>query len=106
MKLIAVTACATGVAHTFMAKKALEKAADKLGHSIKIETQGAAGIEDELSAADIREADILILAIDVEIAKRERFEKSKKVQVPAATAIKSPEALIKKIEAKLDLSNN
>lgn len=101
MKIIAITACAAGVAHTFMAKKKLEDAAKKLGHQIKIETQGAGGIEDELTAADIVNADILILAIDVEIAKRDRFKDMRKVEVPITTVIKSPETLLNKIETKL-----
>ncbi|PTQ84027.1 PTS system IIB component (Fru family) [Trichococcus patagoniensis] len=102
MKIIAVTACAAGVAHTFMAKKKLEDAAKKLGHEIKVETQGAGGIEDELTPRDISDADILILAIDIEISKRDRFKDMKKVEVPIITVLKSPEALLKKIEAKLN----
>ncbi|WP_027109199.1 PTS fructose transporter subunit IIB [Lacticigenium naphthae] len=102
MKIIAITACATGVAHTYMAKKGLEDAAKKLGHEIKIETQGAAGIENELTAEDIEWADILVLAVDVEIAKRHRFHSIKKVEVPVTMAIKSPEPLLKKISAKLN----
>lgn len=101
MRIVAVTACAAGVAHTFMAKKKLEDAAKKLGHQIKVETQGAGGIENELTREEITAADILILAIDVEIAKRDRFKDLKKVEVPITTVLKSPETLLKKIEAKL-----
>ena len=53
MKIVAVTACPTGIAHTYMAAEQLEKTAKKLGHDIKVETQGAMGIENELSTADI-----------------------------------------------------
>ncbi|MFC6463490.1 PTS fructose transporter subunit IIB [Marinilactibacillus sp. GCM10026970] len=102
MRIIAITACATGVAHTFMAKKALENAADRSGHQIKVETQGATGIENELIQKDIDQADILILAIEVGIAKKERFNKIKKVEIPISTAIKNADGLLKKIEEKLN----
>ena len=67
MKLVAVTACATGIAHTYMAAEQLEKTAKALGHQIKVETQGAMGIENELSAADIRQAQAAIFAADIEV---------------------------------------
>lgn len=103
MNIIAVTACATGVAHTFMAKRTLEDAAKKRGHKIKVETQGATGIENELTQEEIDQANILILAVEVEIARKERFEKIKKVEIPISTAIKNAEGLIKKIEEKLSV---
>lgn len=101
MKILAITACPTGIAHTFMAKKALEDAAKKLGHEIKVETQGANGIENEITEEDIKNADILILAVEVGLRKRERFEGIKKVKIPIATAIRSSENVIKKIEEKI-----
>lgn len=101
MKIVAVCACPTGVAHTYMAKKALEKAADKLGHTIKVEAQGALGIENEITMQDVQEADVVILAVEVGIAKRERFEGKPQVCVPVQSAVKSPESLLKKIEEKL-----
>lgn len=103
MNIIAVTACATGVAHTFMAKRTLEEAAKKHGHEIKVETQGATGIENELTQREIDQADIFILAVEVGIARKERFEKIKKVDIPISTAIKNAEGLIKKIEEKLNI---
>lgn len=101
MKIVAVTACATGVAHTFMAKRAIEDAAKNRGHEVKVETQGATGIEDELSKKEIADADILILASDVKLARSERFEGIKKVEIPVAAAIKNADSLIRKIEEKL-----
>ena len=50
MKIVAITACPTGIAHTYMAAEALEKAAIKMGHKIKVETQGAIGIENKISS--------------------------------------------------------
>lgn len=101
MNIIAITACPTGIAHTYMAKKALEDAAKSLGHKIKVETQGAAGIENKLSKTDVKEADILILAVGISISEKARFNDIRKVEIPVETAIKSASAVIKKIERKL-----
>jgi fructose-specific phosphotransferase system IIB component len=101
MKITAVTACATGVAHTFMAKRAIEDAAKARGHEVKVETQGATGIENALTRAELEEADILILATDIKLAKTERFKNIKKVTIPVATAIKNADGVIRKIEEKL-----
>ena len=65
MNLVAITACPTGIAHTYMAAEQLEKTARKLGHSIKVETQGAMGVENELSTAEIASADAAIFAVDI-----------------------------------------
>ena len=97
MKIIAVTACPTGIAHTYMAAEQLEKTAKKLGHSIKVETQGAMGIENELSAADVAGAAVLILAVDIAIEREERFEKIRKIKVPVQAALKNPEAIFAQI---------
>ncbi len=64
MKIVAVTACPTGIAHTYMAAEQLEKTARALGHTIKVETQGAMGIENELAQADIDAADVVLIAAD------------------------------------------
>ncbi|MGY3943115.1 PTS fructose transporter subunit IIB [Aeromonas tecta] len=73
MKILAVTACPTGIAHTYMAAEALQKAADKLGLKIKVETQGAMGLENVLTARDIAAADLVLIASDIEIEQKERF---------------------------------
>jgi len=96
MNIVAVTACPTGIAHTYIAKEKLEKAAKKLGHSIKVETQGAIGIENELSQSEIDNADAIILAVEMNINKMERFDGKKISKITVAKAIKSPEAEIKK----------
>lgn len=92
MKIVAVTACPTGIAHTYMAAEQLEKTAKKLGHSIKVETQGAMGIENELSQADIDAADAALIAADIVIERPERFDGIRKVEVPVQLAITDPEA--------------
>lgn len=73
MKILAVTACPTGIAHTYMAAEALQKAADKLGLKIKVETQGAMGLENILTARDIAGADLVLIASDIEIEQKNRF---------------------------------
>lgn len=97
MKVVAVTACTTGIAHTYMAAEQLERAAKELGHQIKIETQGAMGIENELSDSDISGAQGAIIAADIEIERRERFENLKKVEVPLQEAIKHPKEVLARL---------
>lgn len=74
MKIVAVTACPTGIAHTYMAADILTKEANKRGISLKVETQGAMGIENPLSAADIVNADVRIIVSEIEIDAIERFK--------------------------------
>jgi len=94
MNIVAVTACPTGIAHTYMAAERLEKAARRLGHTIKVETQGAMGIENELSADDIARADVVILAAGIAVRNRDRFEGMRIVEVPVQDAIKDPERIV------------
>lgn len=72
-KIVAVTTCPVGIAHTFMAAEAVEKAAIEAGYQIKVEKQAAIGTKDKLSAKDIVEADYVILVAGKEIEGRERF---------------------------------
>ena len=97
MKIVAVTACPTGVAHTYMAAEQLQKTAKKLGHSIKVETQGAMGIENELSQADIDAADVAIIAADIALEQPDRFNRIRKVEVPVQAALKDPEAIFDRL---------
>jgi fructose-specific phosphotransferase system IIB component len=97
MRIVAVTACPTGIAHTYMAAEQLEKTAKKLGHAIKVETQGAMGIENKLSEADIGQANVAILAVDIAIEEAERFERIRKIKVPVQAALKNPEAIFAQI---------
>jgi fructose-specific phosphotransferase system IIB component len=93
MKIIVVTGCAVGIAHTYMAADAMEKTAKKRGFEVHIETQGSVGIENEVSASDIREADLVIVASDVGIEKPERFEEKIVYYGIPADAIKAPDKL-------------
>ena len=74
MKIVGVSACTVGIAHTYMAKKAVEEECAKRGFECKIEAQGGMGIEDELSQEDVDSADLVIETIDVGIEGEDRFE--------------------------------
>lgn len=97
MKIVAVTACPTGIAHTYMAAARLEKVAKNFGHEIKVETQGAMGIENKLTETDIRQAQIAIFAVDIDVEGRERFNGVKVIQVALQDALKKPENIFSNI---------
>ncbi len=99
MKVVAVTACPTGIAHTYMAAEQLEKTAKALGHEIKVETQGAMGIENELSAGDVKQAEAVIFATDIDVEKKERFDGMRILQVSVKDAIRDPKAIFAKLQA-------
>lgn len=103
MKIVGVAACTSGIAHTYIAKEKLVRAATELGHEVHIETQGTIGTDDELKASDIQAADVVIIAADIKISGRERFAGKKIYEVPTSLVIKSPKGLIKKIQQDLDL---
>ena len=74
MRIVAITACPAGIAHTYMSATRLETVAKELGHTIKVEKQGAKGLEDELTAQEIKEADVVIFAVDTKVKQEERFK--------------------------------
>ena len=94
-KIVAVTACPTGVAHTFMAAEALQQAAKQLGYEVQIETQGSVGARNPLSAQAIREADVVLLAADIEVPT-ERFAGKKIYRCGTGIALKQSQATLKK----------
>jgi fructose-specific phosphotransferase system IIB component len=100
MKLVGITSCPSGVAHTYMAAEALEQAAKKAGASIKVETQGSSGVENELQAADIVPADFVILTNDTNINGLERFKGKKVVQLSSTQIIEKSDAIVKKLAAQ------
>jgi fructose-specific phosphotransferase system IIB component len=101
MNLVAVTACPTGIAHTYMAAERLEKAGRKLGLSIKVETQGAMGIENELGPDDIRNAAAVVFAVGIAVQRRERFDGKRIIEIGVQDAIKKPDEILAKIKADL-----
>lgn len=107
-RILAVTACPTGIAHTFMAEESLKNAAKKLGIDIKVETNGAAGTENKLTEKDIDEAIGIIVAADTDI-NLERFNGKPLITVPVQEGIRNPEKLINDIingKAKVRKSKN
>jgi fructose-specific phosphotransferase system IIB component len=93
MKLVAVTACPTGIAHTYMAAEQLERTGRNLGHVIQVETQGAMGVENALTEADLAGAEAVILAADIPVQGRDRFEGLRIVEVSVQQAIRNPVAI-------------
>nr|WP_260639056.1 fructose-specific PTS transporter subunit EIIC [Streptomyces angustmyceticus] len=98
LKLLAVTACPTGIAHTYMAAEKLTQTARSLGHQIKVETQGSIGAENVLSDNDVREADGIIIAADKEV-DRSRFAGKRVLAVGVAEGIRHPEQLIERVRS-------
>lgn len=96
-KIIAVTACPSGVAHTYMAAEAIERAAKAKGWECKVETQGSIGLENELTADDVAAADIVILTKDIGIKFEERFKGKVTVRVGISDAVKRADAIMEKI---------
>ncbi|PGS62322.1 PTS mannose transporter subunit IIABC [Bacillus cereus] len=96
MKLLAITSCPNGIAHTYMAAENLQKAADRLGIQMKVETQGGIGVENELTEQDIREADGIIIAAD-RMVNKDRFIGKKLLVVGVKDGIRKPEELIQKV---------
>ena len=95
-KIIAVTACPTGIAHTYMAEAALKEAGEKIGVDIKVETNGADGIKNNLTAEDINEAVGVIVAADKKV-ETARFNGKNAIVTSTADAIKNAEKLINKV---------
>lgn len=92
-KVLAVTACPTGIAHTYMAADALKAKAAEMGVTIKVETNGSDGVKNELTAKEIEEATAIIVAADKQV-DMDRFDGKPVIQVPVARAIREPEKLI------------
>jgi PTS system fructose-specific IIC component len=95
MKIVAITACPTGIAHTYMAAEALSMAAKEMGHEIKVETQGSVGAENVITEADLKEAKAVIIAADTSVDKS-RFAGMPMIEVSVKDAIKDAKGLITK----------
>ncbi|MEU9237846.1 fructose-specific PTS transporter subunit EIIC [Streptomyces subrutilus] len=93
-----MTACPTGIAHTYMAAEKLQQAAERLGIDMKVETQGSIGAENVLSDNDVREADGIIIAADKEV-DRERFAGKRVLSTGVADGIHRPEELIERVRS-------
>ncbi|RGY83890.1 PTS fructose transporter subunit IIB [Parabacteroides distasonis] len=112
MKFLAVTACPSGVAHTYMAAEAIQQACEKqelnarLKHRVqselKIRLQRQIGIENQITKADVESADAVILTTDMPIKNVERFDNLKKVKIGISPAIKQADAIVAKMISMLN----
>lgn len=93
--ILAVTACPTGIAHTYMAADSLRNKAKEMGVKVKVETNGSTGVKSRLTNEEIEEAEAIIVAADRQV-EMERFEGKKVIIVPVSQAIKDPEGLLNK----------
>ncbi|AGB42419.1 PTS system, fructose-specific, IIB component/PTS system, fructose subfamily, IIC component [Halobacteroides halobius DSM 5150] len=98
-KIVAVTSCPTGIAHTFMAAEALEEAAKEQDIEIKVETQGAEGVDNEITSQEIKEAEAVIIAADTDV-NQARFQGKPVVSVAVGDAIDDAAGLIDQALAK------
>lgn len=96
MKIVGISACPAGLAHTPMAAKALEKAGNSLGYDVKMEQQGSMGQINKITDEEAQTADFVIIASDQKIIGMERFEGKPVIRIDITTCIKAPEAVIKK----------
>ena len=95
MKIVGVTKCPTGIAHTYLAAQKLEEAGKELGYEVKIETQGSQGTENRLTSAEIAEADYVIIAADVAIDEKGRFAGKQVTEMEIKPVIKDAVAVLK-----------
>ena len=99
-EILAITACPTGIAHTYMAAESLEKMGEQLGHKVKVETHGSSGVKNKFTKEDIQNAKAVIIAADTKI-DLSRFDGKKLVKAKVADGINKPKELIEHV-----LSNN
>lgn len=108
MKILAITSCPNGIAHTYMAQEKLEQAAKEMGIDIKVETQGGVGAENVLTSKEIREADGIIIAADRQV-DLSRFDGKRLINESVREGIHNPQLLIQRIidqDAKIHHDKN
>ena len=99
LNIVAITSCPTGIAHTFMAAEGLQRGAEALGHTIKVETQGSVGAQNTLTEADVRAADVVIIAADTKV-EMSRFTGKPIYETSTNAAIKDGQAVVKEALAQ------
>jgi PTS system fructose-specific IIC component len=97
-KIVGVTACPAGIAHTYMAAESIEQAAKKRGYEIKMETNGASGVENRLTEQDIEEAVAVIIAADTNV-EMERFNGKPLIEVSVGDAIRKADSILNKVDS-------
>lgn len=103
MKIVGVTKCPTGIAHTYMAAERLERTGEELGYEVKIEAQGSQRTENPLTMEEIADADYVIIAADVTIDGRERFGGKKVLETPIHPVISNPGEIFFNLEYEATL---
>lgn len=98
MEIVGVTACISGVAHTYMAAEALEKLGKKSGHKVTVETQGALGSENQLTEAQIAAADVAVIISDINIEAADRFENTRVVRCTISHFLRHSEEVMTAID--------
>lgn len=98
MKIVGVTKCPTGIAHTYMAAARIEKECEKLGYEVKVETQGSQGTENKLTKREIAKADYVIIAADVAIEEPERFYGKRVLKTRIKPLLKNTEGTFERLE--------
>ncbi|WP_067838953.1 PTS fructose transporter subunit IIB [Amphibacillus sediminis] len=106
MNIVGIAACTAGIAHTYIAREKLVTAAQKAGHSIHIETQGTIGVQDEIPQKLIDQADVAVIAADVKVSGKDRFNHIRIIEIPTEVVIKSPNKFIKKVEELMQKGAN
>ena len=101
MKIVGVTACTAGIAHTYIVAQKIKDAAEAAGHECKIETQGSIGADNVLTPEEIEAADVVIIAHDIEVPK-DRFKDKRVMEVPTSVVLKASKQIINKIEESLN----
>ncbi|PRR80943.1 PTS fructose transporter subunit IIB [Clostridium vincentii] len=102
MKIVAITACPAGLAHTPMAAKALSQAGKRLGYEIKVEQQGIMERINGITPEEVQEADFVLVASDQHIDGMERFEGKKVITVKIGVALKQPDTVLTKCVEALE----
>lgn len=102
MKVVGVSACPAGLAHTPMAAKALMKAGEKIGWDVKMEQQSAMGTINRVTREEALAADFVLIASDQKIKEMERFDGRPTIRVDINMCIKAPEAVLKKCGAAVE----
>ncbi|WP_312946872.1 fructose PTS transporter subunit IIB [Superficieibacter sp.] len=106
MNIVGVTSCIAGLAHTPMAAKSLEKEGARLGHSVKIEQQGAMGMLNKITREEVAAADFVIIAADRAIEEEERFHGKVIIRVKIGQCVGHAAEVIMKCVAAVDARNN
>lgn len=102
MKIVGITNCPAGIAHTYMVAEAIQQKCESLGYEVHVETQGASGVEDRLTDAQIKDADYVVLALGKGLSDEDRirFDGKKVVELPVSEALKHIDTLFDDIDSK------